>query len=363
MIEICYPMHSPADSWYNEIKVIGNTASLPHLCLFYSDCLSVVQQIEEKYHITDWIVDLTTEPFHTLYSEQGNVSIFAALGHFAQNTQSSWHFLSGIYDVQQDYADWLERTASNRLITVQFMPIFFRRTHSHILQSTALAGTHSPRLFCSFNNRHTHSRARLLIELAAGKLLENGYCTWRFTQFHWQQLRHAHSQLKNVTPYNLPYQFDTGIQPNDNPRFKQNYNTGPGCDSSLLTTYAHTELELVAETYDETEAPALYRFISEKTARPLLSAQPFIAINAVGSWQMLRELGFVDYSRVIDQTYDKEHCEGARIGLAVRSLQQLKKDNFVKTQLKQELAHNQNRARELAAEDTVGAYIKNLIKK
>lgn len=356
-------MHSLADSWYKEIMILENTAVLPHLCLFYPNCLNVVQQIEEQYHITDWIVDLTTEPFHTLSSEQGTVDMFAALSSFAQNTSSSWHFLSGLYDIQQNYADWLERTASNQRITVQFIPLFFRRTHIHILQSTALAVTDSPKLFCSFNNRHTHSRARLLIELAAGKLLENGYCTWRFTQSHWQQLHRAHSQLRTTTSYNLPYQLDTGIQPSDAPHLKQNYHTGPGCDSSLLTTYAITELEMVAETYDEMEAPEPYRFISEKTARPLLSAQPFIFINAANSWQMLRELGFVDYSRVIDQSYDQEHCENLRIGQAVCSLQQLKKDNFVKTQLKQELAHNQNRARELAAEDPVRAYIKNLIKK
>jgi hypothetical protein len=133
-----------------------------------------------------------------------------------------------------------------------------------------------------------------------------------------------------------------------------------GRDSIIHDTYALTELEIVTETYDERLFKHPVRTITEKTVRALMAAQPYISINAAHCNTMLRELGFADYSKCIDLSYDTAANQDTRIKLAVESLNELKRNNFTKIQLREELEHNQHLAHKLSQSDPIQEYIQQL---
>lgn len=77
-------------------------------------------------------------------------------------------------------------------------------------------------------------------------------------------------------------------------------------------------IECVAETDTFSNS-----FLTEKTARCIVSAKPFVIVAGKDSLKTLRTFGFQTYGSVIDESYDLETTTNARINSIIRSLTEL----------------------------------------
>jgi len=363
---------SSHNEWY---KYNNGVAEIYFLLLIEHNCHSVLEQIAEQHNPQHWVIDLSTECFYYLCDNgfgipkgTAAVHIFELLTESAALMGNAWHFLSGAYDVEQDYADWLLKTQRPQLIQVRYVPMFFHWSYIETARALPRTAHYTPRFYCTFNNRFTASRLTLLTYLAQRDQIAQGYSTWRFTDNIWQHLRPGRRYLAKVYPSNIPFT-DSGITNQMSPTLKQIW-SGPWTGGSTVqrATYQLTQLEIVTETYDETDSiwspqyAASVRYITEKTARPLMEGQPFISINSVNTQSMLTELGFVDYSKYIDYSFDRMDygLQSQRIEMVANEMMRLQQDNFTKTLLTEELAHNKHLARQLGKINPVLAYISNL---
>lgn len=109
--------------------------------------------------------------------------------------------------------------------------------------------------------------------------------------------------------------------------------------SMSLDTYNQSYFALVIETVmDHTDCV----FVTEKTGRCLLSGQPFVVASTPGYLQHLREMGFLTYGSLWDESYDSIQDSDLRLQ-AVKNLC-LKLSSFDwqqhKTQLERIAQHN-----------------------
>jgi hypothetical protein len=64
-------------------------------------------------------------------------------------------------------------------------------------------------------------------------------------------------------------------------------------------------------------------FLTEKTAKCIVSAKPFCLVAGKGSLKTLQTFGFKTYESVIDESYDLETTTNSRITAIIRSLTEL----------------------------------------
>ena len=75
--------------------------------------------------------------------------------------------------------------------------------------------------------------------------------------------------------------------------------------------YKNTWYSLIAETNFEE-----YKFITEKTAKPLFAKRIFICFGSQGHLSFLRELGYKTFDSIIDESYDNEPDHVKRFKMA-----------------------------------------------
>lgn len=78
------------------------------------------------------------------------------------------------------------------------------------------------------------------------------------------------------------------------------------------------QIEIVTETDIFTNS-----FITEKTAKCLISGKPFMVMSGTGTLHRLKTLGFETYDSVIDETYDQEPTANSRMTAMIDSLKSL----------------------------------------
>ena len=86
-------------------------------------------------------------------------------------------------------------------------------------------------------------------------------------------------------------------------------------------------------------------FLTEKTAKCLISAKPFVVMSGPGSLKRLQDLGFTTYSSIIDESYDLETTPHSRMTALIQSLKDLYRsaDKQIKiNQLNDIAKHNQS---------------------
>ena len=64
-------------------------------------------------------------------------------------------------------------------------------------------------------------------------------------------------------------------------------------------------------------------FLTEKTAKCLFTAKPFVVMSGPGSLKRLQNIGFTTYSSVIDESYDLEPTTHGRMTAMIQSLKDL----------------------------------------
>lgn len=85
-------------------------------------------------------------------------------------------------------------------------------------------------------------------------------------------------------------------------------------------------------------------FLTEKTAKCLFTAKPFVLMSGAGSLKNLQKLGFTTYDSVINESYDLEPTPHGRMTAMIQSLKDLyhSPDKQTKiTQLNEIAKHNQ----------------------
>lgn len=86
-------------------------------------------------------------------------------------------------------------------------------------------------------------------------------------------------------------------------------------------------------------------FLTEKTAKCLISAKPFVVMSGPGSLKRLQDIGFTTYHSVIDESYDLETMPHNRMTAMMHSLKELyhspDKQNKI-NQLNDIAKHNQS---------------------
>ena len=98
-------------------------------------------------------------------------------------------------------------------------------------------------------------------------------------------------------------------------------------------------IECVAETDSFSNS-----FLTEKIAKCIVSAKPFLIVAGKGSLKNLQTFGFKTYDSVIDESYDLETTTNSRITAIIRSLTELYHSpdrQFKISQMNEIAKHNQ----------------------
>lgn len=98
--------------------------------------------------------------------------------------------------------------------------------------------------------------------------------------------------------------------------------------------YIRTEFSVVTET-------AMGEiFFSEKTAKCLILGHPFVLLGESGSLEKLRSWGYMTFSPIIDESYDKSHVYDSKIPLLVNEIFRLCTEPSIYEQCKTQTEHN-----------------------
>jgi len=114
--------------------------------------------------------------------------------------------------------------------------------------------------------------------------------------------------------------------------YTEDLNTTPGMRDFIADVKMHIAaarknslFELVTETH--ADGPIVF---TEKTFWPIQEGIPFLQVNSPGSLKKLREMGYLTFSKYIDESYDDETDLEKRIRKIVREikrLNQMRQDN------------------------------------
>ena len=93
-------------------------------------------------------------------------------------------------------------------------------------------------------------------------------------------------------------------------------------------SYGNVWNKFQIEVVSETDSIDNFWF-TEKTANCLATGKPFVLVSGQGSLQRLRDMGFVTFDSVLDESYDNARNPYDRIKATVTSLQEIYRNQTV----------------------------------
>lgn len=108
--------------------------------------------------------------------------------------------------------------------------------------------------------------------------------------------------------------------------------------ASIIPTHAYLDSSLLLIHESIIHNPEF--FITEKTVKGLLSGRPFIIIGCHKFLEKLRDLGFLTWSSILDESYDEKENIKDRIDYAVASANEFIKSNVLNDKRKLEKIKN-----------------------
>jgi len=110
--------------------------------------------------------------------------------------------------------------------------------------------------------------------------------------------------------------------------------------SNKSTVYNNSSVSYICETFDDTDYG---NFITEKTYRPIINQHPFVVQASPRMLEYIREQGFRSFDALIDESYDKDMVDMARIDNTIDQAEKLL-DHTRSNQsvLKEIVIHNYN---------------------
>jgi hypothetical protein len=88
--------------------------------------------------------------------------------------------------------------------------------------------------------------------------------------------------------------------------------------------YEKTYFTIVSETNAEDK----YRFLTEKTVKPIMNYHPFLILGNPGSIKQLKEMGFKTFSDYWDESYDDEINFKKRVNMLIQQIKILTSKSF-----------------------------------
>lgn len=167
-----------------------------------------------------------------------------------------------------------------------------------------------------FTNRKIRPHRRYLItELKQKNLLDNALWCARENQTTWGHPDFNHEYCRQgFDIHRLPRGYDPEQEPS-------------WIDGNIYARhYQNTWFSLIAETVCEYS----YSFRTEKIYKPILAGHPFIVAANSGFYRDLRNLGFMSYNNVIDESFDQIDDNQQRLDRLIHEVQWLCSQNLVK---------------------------------
>jgi len=121
-----------------------------------------------------------------------------------------------------------------------------------------------------------------------------------------------YEKLSSIMVDTTPYEIDTQNLPTDS---KKSFATNTNKKEIYLDSYFHI--------LPETDFRAGGTFLSEKTFRPIQNLQPFLLIGQPNSLKILKDFGFKTFHPYINESYDAEMDDRARMLLIEAEIKKL----------------------------------------
>jgi hypothetical protein len=255
--------------------------------------------------------------------ENSIVNIFAAeeydikLGHGFRgweildkcNKSIQWNFVFGSSDLNfylgryQD--EWNSRTTF-------LWPTFFINRSSYYLKNIDIKSKQDiDYLFISMNNLAREHRCYLIDNIFKNKLQKKSAITWH----------------QENTDYKWQYWAPKKLLLSD--KHFQNYHYNNQADPNFTSSIHQLPEEFFRSLFSLVSESSISRlFITEKTAIPLLMAQPFIVQGAPGFHSYLRDLGFELYDELFDYKFDRYIDYEKRTDAIIENIKRLRKENL-----------------------------------
>lgn len=287
------------------------------------------------FDIDDWVIDYSYESHIMQAFDHTKGTVFAAVHNTIKKINDEFginfdkfHLIHGNYFVKNVYDKWLkqnnikETLASVENLPTLFLYRYYRNTLLHYkpVDFQRNLVKESQKYYCTFNGRSGYDRVGLLKFLHKEKLLDKGYSTWHFDQESWQILD---SQNLGIERINRLPAGDT--EPSHFNSVTVEW--GKRREDEIIDSYNASAFEIVVETITNIEqesynwdCKSLGRpdidwilkeipgantvFLTEKVARPLFWGMPFFLHAGYKSLHALRELGFLTFGEIWDESYD-----------------------------------------------------------
>lgn len=167
-----------------------------------------------------------------------------------------------------------------------------------------------------FTNRKIRPHRRYLItELKQHNLLHNALWCARENQTTWGHPDFNHEYCRQgFDTHRLP----PGYDPDPEPTWIDGH--------VYAAQYQDTWFSLIAETVCEYP----YSFRTEKIYKPILAGHPFIVAANQNFYRDLRNLGFMSYNSILDESFDQVEDNQNRLDRIVHEVQWLCSQNLVK---------------------------------
>jgi len=196
--------------------------------------------------------------------------------------------------------------------------------------STILTDKVYDKRYLNFNRRWRLHRPTLVGLLLAKNLLSKGYVSlapsddnrnWQ-GMWHWIKVHHAHdpeitellSKYENEIINMPPLYLDTDELVNNRALFEE----------QSLYLYENSLVSIVSETtFYHGAGLNEARFLSEKIFKPIAVGHPFIFVTVPKSLELLRTLGYKTFHPYIDESYDDEFDDCARMKKIINEIERI----------------------------------------
>lgn len=196
---------------------------------------------------------------------------------------------------------------------------------------------HRERNFTALNRLHKTWRATVMADLKRNNLLDNSY--WSYCE--------TGSIIDADNPIQIDefpmLRFDTQKFLAAGPYFSDELTQEQRNDHSTVESkyFVNSYCNIVLETHFDADG-CHGTFLTEKTFKPIKHGQLFFIAGPAGSLQLLRDLGYRVFDRVLDNQYDNETCSTQRWTMLRRAI--TKAQSNLPTLYKQaldDILHNQ----------------------
>lgn len=279
--------------------------------------------VEGKDRIVFYNIDETLLR-NELYKIQRVVEYF-------ENNNGTFLIATSALDAQQRYDELCDKNKWKNRLRVLICNNFERTTKEQcFVNSVKYSMNDKSKIFLCFNKVERKHRVELLSKIVEAELLDSAYYSFQGESKNWYSFyswENCDPSVKNnilSIKENLPLTLNItagrnnpiDIQPDDIKFFNSSY-------FSLVTEtiFYQSPVDMEFESY---------KFVTEKTYKPIYLKHPFIIVAWPGILKFLNEIGYRTFHPYIDESYDSITDDSLRLNAIVNEVRRL--SGFTKEQ-------------------------------